>query len=273
LSDVGASPNGFPKLPILQNAAPTRSQRERYGALLYLGIAGLLILAALLAWFAHGVWRLRDVWADVYVLHDASRTETERIHAAFQLGRNSRLSDSQLMETCLRRDLPDLARYLLAEAVSTEAVARDPRGYALTVARSPGWPDWLRLVLARRLAYGAARGYAVPSEALDELARHPDPMIGPWATCAAALSPGAQSGRTGQLEAAAGDPGERGQLAKLLLAAVAALPEEREQRLDQATIWLRQHHPQAAQIWRGWEIRDGQLIHEGENQHIPLTDF
>ena len=81
---------------------------------------------------------------------------------ASTLSRDQRVTDHQLMEICLRRDLPDRARYVLAEAVSTEAVARDPRAYALTVARSQDWPDWLRLVLARRLAYGATRGYAIP---------------------------------------------------------------------------------------------------------------
>ena len=62
--------------------------------------------------------------------------------------------------------------------------------YALTVARSPDWPDWLRLLLCARLAYGAARGYAIPREALDELAHHADPMIGLWAACALALPAG-----------------------------------------------------------------------------------
>ena len=48
----------------------------------------------------------------------------------------------------LERDLPNLARYVLAEAVSTDAVAHDPWSYAFTVARSPDWqPDWLRLLL------------------------------------------------------------------------------------------------------------------------------
>ena len=40
------------------------------------------------------------------------------------------------MEMSLKRDVPDLARYLLAESVSTDAVAHDPRSFALTVARS-----------------------------------------------------------------------------------------------------------------------------------------
>ena len=39
----------------------------------------------------------------------------------------------------------------------------------------------------------------------------------------------------------------------MLLAALAAPAGERENRLDEATIWLRRHHPQAAKIWQGWE--------------------
>src|SRR5262249_36981592 len=148
----------FPDLPILNpggrvTPAP-RGQREKYGALFYLGIAGLLLLLVLIGWFAYGVWSHRDLWAEVYVLHNRGRTESDRIEAAYRLSRNPRLADAQKMEISLRRDLPDLARYLLAEAVSTEAVARDPRAYAMAVARSPGWPDWLRLLLARRLTYG-----------------------------------------------------------------------------------------------------------------------
>ena len=76
---------------------------------------------------------------------------------------------------CPSSGIPDLARYLLAEAVSTDAVARDPRNFAFTVARSSDWPDWLRLVLARQLACGAGRGYGIPRDALEELARHSDP--------------------------------------------------------------------------------------------------
>ena len=71
----------------------------------------------------------------------------------------------------LERDLPDLARYLLAESVSAGlSRPRSPNVRVTAVARSPDWPDWLRLLLARRLTYGAGRGYAIPREALDELA-------------------------------------------------------------------------------------------------------
>jgi hypothetical protein len=132
-------------------------------------------------------------------------------------------------------------------------VARDPRGYALVVSRSPGWPDWLRLVLSRRLAYGASRGYDIPREVLDELKRHPDPMTGLWAVYALAVvsRPGPDPEMTAELEKAASAPGPEGELAALLLAALRAPQEEREHRLDEATLWLRRHHPQAVKIWQG----------------------
>ena len=159
------------------------------------------------------------------------------------------MADRQLMEICLRRDLPDRARYVLAEAVSTDAVARDPRAYALTVALSEDWPDWLRLVLSRRLAYGASRGYAIPEVALDELAKHPDPMIRIWANYALAVMPGVKSSGAAKLAEAAQAPDDNGKLATLLLAAKDAPAEHRERRLDEATAWLRHHHPQAEKIW------------------------
>jgi hypothetical protein len=251
-------------LPIINPAVPARTTREKYGGLFYLGIAGLAILIALVAWFACAFWRLRDVWADIYALHDAKRAEAERVEAALRLSRDDRVNDAQRMEMCLRRDLPLLARYLLAEAVSTEAVARDPRAFSLTVARSPEWPHWLRLLLARRLAYGAARGYAVPPEALAELSRHRDPMIGLWAKFALVVLPGSDSkaGATGDLERAARQPGDTGTLAAMLLAAQSSAPADQERRLGEATTWLRHHHPEAAQIWHGWEVRDGRLLRQ-----------
>jgi hypothetical protein len=263
VSAFGESPNGFPKLPIIDAGPPrARSQSEKYGGLFYLGIAGLATLIALVSWFAYGFWQLRAMWADVYVLHNPERSEAERISAALRLSRDPRVNDVQLTEMCLKRDLPLLARYLLAEAVSTEAVARDPRAYALTVTRSPDWPDWLRLLLARRLAYGAGRGYAVPRGVLEELARHADPMIGLWATYALAVLPDSGPNAAAALEEAARSPDERGKLAAILLAARSAPPGEQERRLDEATSWLRHHHPQAAEIWQRWEIRDGRVLHE-----------
>ena len=137
-------------------AARARSQREKYGGLFYLGIGGVLLLIVLVGWFGHGLWSNRDIWADVYTLNEAKRPESERLDAALRLARNPRLDDGPRMEMALQKGLPELARYLLAESVSTEPVAHDPRAYALSVSRSQGWPDWLRLLLAR--AAGLRRG-------------------------------------------------------------------------------------------------------------------
>ncbi len=277
----------FPELPILNpndvpapargtgasslSAAPAapapraRGQGEKYGALFYLGIAGLALMIALVGWFALGVWSNREIWADVYALNDASRPESERLDAALRLSRNRRLDDANRIAMAMSRDLPGLARYLLAESVSTEPVARDPRGFALTAARSEGWPDWLRLLLSRRLAYGAGRGYDIPREALDELRRHPDPMIGLWATYALALQPSGEA--SAALERSAASPGANGELAGQLLEALRSRDEaDRERRLDGVTEWLRRHHPQAAELWRGRTIRAGRVVTDGEKE-------
>jgi hypothetical protein len=240
-------------------AAPARSQREKYGGLFYLGIAGLLLLTGLIGWFGYGLWTNRDIWSDVYTLSDPSRPERERVEAAFRLGGNPRVDDAQKMELGLRKDLPDLARYILAESVSTELVGRDPRTYTMVVARSPGWPDWLRLLLSRRLAYAAGRGYDLPREPIEELKKHADPMIRLWVTCALALLPRSGSGpdpaMIAELEEATQAADAGNELATRLLGAIQVI-RERESRLDEATIWLRHHHPDAARIWQGWNRRD-----------------
>jgi hypothetical protein len=109
-------------------------------------------------------------------------------------------------------------------------------------------------LLARRLSYGACLGYDIPREPLEELRRHTDPMIGLWATFALAVlpRPGPDAATAAELEKAAGAPGPEGALAMMLLEALRAPQEERERRLDEATVWLRSHHPQAVPIWRGW---------------------
>jgi hypothetical protein len=266
LSDFGESRFEFPNLPILSPAEippPRKSQREKYGGLLYVGIAGIVLLVLMVGWFAYGFWSLRDVWEDVYVLHNPRRDEVDRIRAAFRLSRDPRVNDGQRMEICLRRDVPNLARYLLAESISTDELASDPRSFSLAVARSADWPDWLRLLLARRLTYGAARGYAIPREALDELARHPDPMIGLWANSARALlAPNSDPAPAAALEQSSHLPGPTGELAALLLTAVRSPVAERQQRLDEATVWLRGHHPQGAKIWEGWKIADEQIVRQ-----------
>ena len=255
MSGFGDGQRGFPKLPIIvidpQPASqPPRTERDKYGGLLYLGIGGLVVMTAMIAWFAYSVWGLRDVWAQVYAIHDAKRSDAERVESAVRLSHDPRVTDDQLMTICLDRSVPDKARYVLAEAVSTEVAARDPRAYSLAVALSPDWPDWLRLLLARRLAYGASRGYGIAQVALEELSKHSDPMIRLWALYSEAVLPDSKSDAAAKLEAAARGDDENGRLAAMLLAAKNAPPQEREGRPDEATLWLRHHHPQAKKIWR-----------------------
>src|SRR4051794_38976057 len=70
-------------LPIIRlDPEPRRSTREKYGAVYFLGIGGLVVLIGLIAWFAREAWSLRDVWANVYRLHDPARPDAERIEAA-----------------------------------------------------------------------------------------------------------------------------------------------------------------------------------------------
>ncbi|MGP0062398.1 MAG: hypothetical protein ACLQGP_02185, partial [Isosphaeraceae bacterium] len=112
----GGSPFRFPELPIINPGVPTpppastRSQREKYGGLFYLGIAGLLFLIALVGWFGYGIWSNRDIWMDVYAVHDTSRPEVDRIEAAFRLSGNPQFSDVQKLDISLRRDPPELER-------------------------------------------------------------------------------------------------------------------------------------------------------------------
>ena len=88
-------------------------------------------------------------------------------------------------------------------------------------------------------------------------------MIGLWANFALTLLPEGDPKAASALEQAAVEPGPTAELAALLRA-VGALPlSEREARLDDASAWLRRHHPQAAKIWHGWNEVDGRIIQVG----------
>ena len=262
----------LPSLPILNPnevpapaaAPPARGQREKYGSLFYLGVGGLVVLVGLIGWFAHGLWANRDIWSDVYTLSDPRRDDPERVEAALRLAGNPRFDDPARLGLALRKDLPSMARYLLAESISTDLVAHDPRAYAFTVARSEGWPDWLRLLLARRLAYGAGHHYAIPRPALEELRRHPDPMIALWSTYAMTVLPrgGPDPALAAALEESTHRPAPFGELATMLDAAKRAKGKARDRQLDEATNWLRRHHPLAAEVWHGWEIRGDRVVRE-----------
>ncbi len=161
----------FPILPIVTPDPPprSRSQAERFGALFYLGVVGLIVLLTLVGWFGWSVWTLRSIWWNVYVLHDPKRPDADRNAAAYAFSHDPAVNQRQLWDVALRKDLPPLARYVVAEGLTDEAAAADPKGYGLAVVRSEGWPDWLRLLLLRPLAYRAAAGHPLPREALAEL--------------------------------------------------------------------------------------------------------
>ena len=119
------------------------------------------------------------------------------------------------------------------------------------VARSEGWPDWLRLLMARPMAYAVGEGYRIPWEPLDLLRENKDPAIALWATYTrAAMEPGDPR-----------PPGPRaGRRPGRPFAGLAAAARRRRQRrgearvpkLDEATAWLGAHHPEAAELWKGW---------------------
>ncbi|GIW87767.1 MAG: hypothetical protein KatS3mg108_2091 [Isosphaeraceae bacterium] len=242
----------YPELPILPSApsppsAPRRSIADRYGALFVLSLAGLFVLTGLIAWFSWSVWGLRNVWEAIYVLNDPARPVAERIAAAQRLATNPAVTPRQLWDLALSRVPPDQARYLLAEALTDEAIAADPNGYALAVARSQGWPAWLRVLLIRPLAYGAD-SHPLPKAPLDELSGSNDPILALWAAYArAAGRDDPQARATLQAES----HGDHAQLATILLHALDAPPRSNLRRswLDAATAWLRDHHPEARRLW------------------------
>ena len=260
MNSSSTGPSNFPSLPIINAPVPGRSQREKYGSMLYLGTAGLFVVFALVGWFGYRFWTMRDVWAQVYVLHDAKATDEARLQAAFTLSRDPRVEQRQLWEMSLRRGLPELARYILAEGIGTELVAEDPQGYVSAVALSPDWPSWLRLVLTRPMAYAATAGHTISRETLAELCRKDDPIIRLWALYALAVQIKPDPQTVVMIEKASQEGGPLKDLADLFLSALRADETKRPAFLDRATEWNRSHHPEASRLWQGWTIRDGKLV-------------
>jgi hypothetical protein len=253
--------SAVPSLPIINNPlAPARSQREKYGTLFCLGILGLIVLVTLVGWFGYRVWLLRDVWAKIYVLNDAREPEARRIQAAFSLGHDPRVEQRQLWDLSLSRGLPELARDILAEGIGAELVAEDPQGYVTAVAHSPDWPDWLRLALARPMAYAATRGHAISRERLGELCRLDDPILRVWALYALAVQSRPDPQTAVEIERVAKSSAPQHELAELLLAAIRTDEARRLEILDRATLWNREHHPATARLWQGWAVREGTLV-------------
>lgn len=250
----------FPTLPIVTVDPPRLTEREKYGGLFYVGIAGLFVILGLVGWFGWSAWSLRAVWGNVYWLHKSSLPEAERIEVAYALSRDSRVNSQQRWDIALRKPLPPLARYLLAEAWTADTATGDPAGFAKVVALSETWPEWLRLLGVRLMAVAAAEGTEFPEDALVPLAGRPDPNFRVWIEYIRAVSGRGDPLAAGRLRelAASGDPSAT--LANELASAIEVGSSERQQHIDTATRWLRSHDAEAAKIWQGWEERDGRLI-------------
>jgi hypothetical protein len=250
-------------LPIIQLDPKPRSSRERYGALFYLGVGGLSVLVCLLGWFGWNLWALRGVWSSLYVLHSPGRPEALRIHAAYTLAHDARMQQNHYWNDCLDKSLPGLARYILAESLTADAMASDPKAYAEKVAFSEGWPNWLRYLLIRPLAYGAEVGITFPEKPLRTLSQHSDPAVRLWANYVLAASVrDAESERALATEAAG--KGLFKPLASHLQSALKTKEAERTYWLDLATRWLRVNHPEAKQLWKGWEEQGNRLVRKAE---------
>jgi hypothetical protein len=251
-----------PFLPIVSPDPPRKTTVEKYGSLYYAAVAGLVVLVALVIVFALGVWSMRGVWADIYALNDPKRPELERINAAWRLSRDPRVTDRQKWDLAVSTIPPPLARYLLAESLSAEAAAVNPRPYALAVARSEGLPPFLIALLARPIAYAAAGGSPLDRESLEEVEAHRDPAVSLWATYAIALGEpeaGSLSAREALDREASGDGSYR-KFAGLLRDSARAVPPVRQEKLDAATDWLRSHYANAVNAWAGWREVDTGIV-------------
>ncbi len=252
-------PSTFPTLPIVTIDPPRKTQREKYGSFFYLGIAGLLILLALLSWFGWQAWSLREIWTNVYVLHDESRPTDERIAAAYVLARDGRVVAQQRWDIALRRPLPDLARYLVAESLTTDLVKAEPAQFAKTVAFSEGWPGWLRLLGLRAMALAAAEGATFPADAPDALAGKSDPLFSCWVDYIRAVSGDGDRAAAARLRERAEGHGPEARTAGELSRAIEAGSFERATHLDAATRLIRADSPEAAHVWEGWAEQGDRL--------------
>jgi len=254
-SREGAGPSRpipvFPQLPIVTPDPPRLSTREKYGSLFYLGILGLATVVALVTWFGFGVWSMRSVWTNIYRLHDETRSETERVRAAIDLAQDSRVNERQRWDICLRKPLPPLARVVLAKSLTAEAASADPRGYALTIARSPGWPNWLRVLLARPMAYAAVEGVIFPRDALAELRANSDRGVALWGSFLDAQQENLADPGLQELEQASAGQGWERDYAHLLLEAarLRESPDRQIPLLDRATDALLARHPNLHPLW------------------------
>ena len=253
----------LPELPVLGAVPATpvstspRTTREKYGGLFWLGLAGLMVVSLWVGWFAWNLWSMSDVWRDVFVLFDEQATITERIRAGDRLAADSRITPAQVWEFVFRKDLPTLARWRLAERLGADAVRGDPRGFALATARSPNWPDWLRAQFARALAEAAVQGVTLSDAGLEEMTDHPDPVTRAFVLVALGArrdtDAGVRTDARQQLQGLAADQPALIRLVDPLRRVLEEVDQTRRlEALEEAKLWMRTGHADAAAIWEGW---------------------
>jgi hypothetical protein len=250
----------FPSLPIITPDAPRMSQSEKYGGLFYLGIAGLFVVIGLVSWFGWNVWSLRNVWNNVYVLHDSTKGEEERIAAGYALSKDMQVNAQERWDIALRKPLPALARYLLAESWPIDLVSADPEMFAKVVTKSEGWPDWLRLMGARLMAVAAADGTNFDPLVLTALAESKNFNVQVFVDYIRAVATDSDKAAIERLKALASGTTSQAELAKELVAAIEVGSAERAKQLEKATVWLRANDPDLKEIWKGWTEREGTLV-------------
>ena len=259
LTIISLDPPPTPSTP----PPPPKSMKDKYGSFRYVGIAGLVVAFTLIGSFAWKAWDLRAIWARVYLVHDAARPEVERVDAAYQLARDPRTLDQQRWEMAMRRPLPPLARYVLAESLTSDIVRADPGLFAKYVALSEEWPDWLRLLGVRAMAVAASEGVEFPADLLATLSARPEPTVGLWVDYIRAVTPSADPHAADRLRFASGNGGDPARIAARLLSAIEAGSHDRSVALEKATLLLRGVTPDAGRIWDGWAERDGHLVRTG----------
>lgn len=245
-----------PFLPIVSPELPRKSTVEKYGSLFYAAIVGLLVCFGLVGIFAIRAWSMRDIWADIYIVNDPRRSEADRLKAAANLSVDPRVTDRQKWDLATSRTPPPLARYVLAETLTSEAATADPRAYARSVARSDGLPAFLLPLLARPLALAAAEGARLDRESLREVEAHTDPAVALWATYALAVEGETDEARAakGRLAREAAGMGPYHLFAGTLQDSARNEQPVRQELLNSATSWLRTNHPDAIKI--GADRRD-----------------
>ncbi|MDX2037511.1 MAG: hypothetical protein SFX72_12740 [Isosphaeraceae bacterium] len=251
-------PSPFPDLPIITPPGDERlSTPEKYGALFYLGLAGLAALVGMIVWFAYGVAMNWSMWTNIYILHDAKRPEAERIVAADSLASDSRMNQRQYWDIVMRDGLPPIARYRLAEALNAEATSADPDAYAAAVVESTAWPEWLRVLIARPMLYAVNRGVDFADEPIRLLTLRADPFLSLIGIYVQSLQRGGDPRAQRMLEQVATQDGPARATALLLVKSLHEKEPERTRLLDEASRGLREAMPAAAELWRGWSDKIG----------------